>query len=531
MSLLSYSTHIGDGYLLFIKYFKVFDIFHSIIIYLLAYITVIYIFRIIFVILVWLYRDIFLYFKNHNPLERWRALSGLLFLLPIIFSLHVWFYYDLEDTNFQFIKRFCLIKKFNVDFVIGLDGISVCFILLTAFIMMLCWFAGLQIRTHYKEFIFCLILIELFLILSFIMLDLFFFYVVFESVLIPMFVIIGFWGSRERKIRAAYYFFLYTLFGSLFMLFGILYIYTITGTTDIEVLLASRFTANQQYKLWFCFFIPFAIKIPMFPFHIWLPEAHVEAPTVGSMILASLLLKLGGYGFLRFTIPMFPLASIYYRPLVYSLAVVSVIYASLVTISQIDLKRIIAYSSVAHMNLIVLGLFSYSQQGLDGAIYLMVGHGIVSTALFFCVGVLYDRHHTRLLQYYGGLAQVMPIYAMFLFFFTLANMGFPGTSNFIGELLILVGIFEKNTIIMIFAGTGIIFSAIYSIWLYNRIIFGSLKLQYFTYDSFQNFIDLSFMEKFILTCLTLQMFALGLHSNIITDLTRTPVSSILLSVC
>jgi len=315
------------------------------------------------------------------------------------------------------------------------------------------------------------------------------------------------------------------------MLFGILYIYTITGTTSFEVLLYTKFTAEQQYKLWFCFFIPFAIKIPMFPFHIWLPEAHVEAPTVGSMILASLLLKLGSYGFLRFTLPLFPLGSLYYNPLVYSLAVLSVVYASLVTIRQIDLKRIIAYSSIAHMNLIVLGLFSYTQQGIDGAVYLMLSHGIVSTALFFCVGVLYDRHHTRLLKYYGGLAQVMPIYAMFFFFFTLANMGFPGTSNFIGELLILVGIFEKNSTIMFLSGTGIVLSAIYSIWLYNRIIFGSLKLQYFSYKSLRNFKDLTYMEKFILSSLTVQMFMLGLHSNVITELTKTPVSMILLSVC
>jgi len=248
------------------------------------------------------------------------------------------------------------------------------------------------------------------------------------------------------------------------------------------------------------------------------------------MILASLLLKLGSYGFLRFTLPLFPQASAYYNPLVYSLGIISVIYASMVTIRQIDLKRIIAYSSVAHMNLIVLGLFSYTQQGIDGAIYLMIGHGVVSTALFFCVGVLYERHHTRLLQYYGGLAQVMPNYTIFLFFFTLANMGFPGTSNFIGELLILVGIFEKNAPITLFAALGIIFSAIYSIWLYNRISFGALKLQYFSYKTLESFRDLTFMEKLILLFLTVQMFLLGLHSGVITDLTKTPVAILLLGI-
>ena len=456
-----------------------------------------------------------------------KVISGSIFFLSMVFSLVIWYLFDPEETGFQFINAIPLIQTYCIDFIIGIDGISLCFLLLTTFIMLLCWFAALQVKINYREFIICLLLIELFLILSFVMIDLFFFYVFFESVLIPMFIIIGLWGSRSRKIKAAYYFFLYTLFGSLFMLFGILYIYSITGTTDFYVVLNTAFSYEQQLKLWLFFFIPFAIKIPMFPFHIWLPEAHVEAPTIGSVILASLLLKLGSYGLLRFTLPMFPLGSQFFNPLVYSLAVVSVVYASLITIRQIDLKRIIAYSSVAHMNLIVLGLFSYTQQGIDGAIYLMIGHGIVSSALFFCVGILYDRHHTRLIKYYGGLIQVMPTFSIYFFLFTLANMSFPGTSNFIGELLILVGIFEKNSLIMFFSATGIVLSAIYSIWLYNRIIFGALKLKYMPIKTFK---DLTFIENFILFILTIQMLILGLYSNFITELTNLPVCIIITNV-
>lgn len=434
-------------------------------------------------------------------------------------TLILWFWigimsnFDFGEISYQF--QFCfdfLLPGSISEFSGGIDGFALCLILLTAIIMPICIYASVNVTKNINEFIACILLIELFLIISFVTTNMLIFYIFFESVLIPMFIMIGYWGSRDRKIKAAYYFFFYTLFGSLFMLFGMLYIWNVTGSLNYIVLINQKFSIQSHMFLFILFFIPFAIKIPMFPFHIWLPEAHVEAPTIGSIILASLLLKLGSFGFLKFTIPLFWYGVSYFSLLIDSLSILSIIYASLATIRQIDMKKIIAYSSIAHMNLIVLGLFSLNQHGIDGAIYLMIGHGIVSSALFYCVGVLYDRYHTRLLKYYGGLVILMPWFTIFFLLFTLANMSFPGTSNFVGEFVILLGVFSRNSFSAFCGGLGIILSALYSIWLFNRICFGTLKLKYI--NKFQ---DLNLHEFHILVTLFILQTVLGLSSKTVFD--------------
>jgi proton-translocating NADH-quinone oxidoreductase chain M len=350
----------------------------------------------------------------NNATRQMKGTALTVSLLNFLLSLNLWIFFDNSTSKFQFVTQFNWFEFLNMQWYIGIDGISLFFIILTTFLVPVCLLISWSSITHLvKEFLVAFLFLETFMIAVFCMLDLVLFYVFFESVLIPMFLIIGIWGSRERKIRAAYQFFLYTLIGSLFMLLAILLIYFQVGTTDLQVLMTTEFSERRQFFLWLAFFFSFAVKVPMIPFHIWLPEAHVEAPTSGSVILAGILLKLGTYGFLRFSIPLFPEATVYFTPLIYTLSVLGIIYASFTTLRQIDLKKIIAYSSVAHMGFVTLGLFSLNAQGIEGAILLMLSHGFVASALFLCIGILYDRTHTRLIRYYGGLVQTMPLFSFF----------------------------------------------------------------------------------------------------------------------
>lgn len=443
-------------------------------------------------------------------------------MLTFGLSTFLWLLFDRSTSQFQFVETLSWIPSSNLQFTLGVDGISLFFVLLTTLLIPLCLLGSWDTVSLYrKEYLIAFLVMESLLILVFTILDLVLFYVFFEAILIPMFLIIGIWGSRERKIRAAYLLFFYTLVGSVFMLLAILTIYGLTGTTDYQVLLTTPLDESLQKVFWLAFFASFAVKVPMVPVHIWLPEAHVEAPTAGSVLLAGVLLKLGSYGLIRFSLPLFPAATVFYTPLVFGLACLAVVYTSLTAIRQTDMKRIIAYASVAHMNVILLGIFALNAQGLEGAMIQQLAHGFVSSALFFCVGVLYDRHHTRLVSYYGGMAHTMPLFVSIFMFFTMANIAFPLTANFVGEIMILVGAFQVNTTVAFLGATGMVLGGGYSLWLYNRVAFGNLKVQ-----SVQAFSDINRRECFIQLPLVVGTLVMGIYPEVFLDTLHVSVANL-----
>ena len=446
--------------------------------------------------------------------------SLLTSLLVFVLSLFLWFNFDKTISSFQFVEE----KKWIIDFVkykVGVDGISILFVVLTAFITPICIVATYNsVKFRKKDFFIALLVMETMMIGVFCSLDLFLFYLFFEAGLIPMFLIIGIWGGI-RRVYAAFKFFLYTLLGSVFMLIAIIFIYMQTGTTDVEALLALDIPVQYQYLLWLGFFASFAVKTPMWPVHTWLPDAHVEAPTSGSVILAAILLKMAGYGFIRFSLGLFPVASDFFSPLVFSLSIIAIVYTSLVALVQKDMKKLIAYSSVAHMGFVTIGIFAFNSQGIEGSIFQMISHGIVSAALFLCVGVVYDRMHTRQISDYGGVSNVMPNYAIVFMVFILASVGLPGTSGFIGEILVLIGIFKTNYLVAFFAATGVVLSACYSLSLYRRVSFGEI-----TNDKVKVLKDMNYSEFITLIPLLILVILLGVYPNIILDTISTSVENL-----
>ena len=457
---------------------------------------------------------------GENGRRNIRAVTLWTTLLTFIVSLWIWVGFDTNTAGFQFVEKVDWLGS-GISYHMGVDGISMLFVILTTFLMPLCILASWEsVEKRVKEYMIAFLILETLMIGVFCALDIVLFYVFFEAGLIPMFIIIGVWGGK-RRVYASFKFFLYTLLGSVLMLIAIMAMYWQAGTTDIPTLLTHGFPAGMQTWLWLAFFASFAVKMPMWPVHTWLPDAHVEAPTAGSVILAGILLKMGGYGFLRFSLPMFPLASDFFAPLVFALSVIAIIYTSLVALMQEDMKKLIAYSSVAHMGYVTMGTFAMNQEGIQGAIFQMLSHGLVSGALFLCVGVIYDRMHTREIAAYGGLVNNMPKYAVVFLIFTMANVGLPGTSGFIGEFLTLLGIFKVNTWVALFATTGVILSAAYALWLYRRVIFGQL-----TKDSLKGMLDLSTREKAVIYPLVVLTIFFGVYPAPVFDVTSASVKNL-----
>lgn len=449
------------------------------------------------------------------------ALFSSLFILA--FGLFVFHSFDPTRADFQFVEKYEWFGQGKISYHVGVDGISIFFVLLSVFLTPICILASwTSIEKRIREYMIAFLVLESLMVGTFTALDSVLFYVFFEAVLIPMFLIIGVWGGA-RRVYASYKFFLYTLLGSVLMLIALLTLYSQTGTTDIPELMNSTIPFEMQKWLWLAFFASFAVKMPMWPVHTWLPDAHVEAPTAGSVILAGVLLKMGGYGFLRFSLPILPEASFYFAPFVLWLSVIAIVYTSLVALVQEDMKKLIAYSSVAHMGFVTLGIFTFTQQGIDGAMFQMISHGVISAALFLCVGVVYDRLHTRDIGRYGGIVKNMPKYALVFMVFMLGSVGLPGTSGFVGEFLSLLGAFRADTLICAFAATGLVLGAAYMLLLYRRVVFGPQN----NADAAE-MDDLTQKEKLIFLPLVLLVFYLGVFPNVVLQPIAPSVRNIVL---
>ena len=444
-------------------------------------------------------------------------------LVTFAVSALIWIGFNNADPGFQMVEKVEWLGG-GIAYHMGVDGISMLFVMLTTFLMPIAILASFGVEKRVKDYMIAFLVLETLMIGVFCALDLFLFYVFFEAGLIPMFIIIGVWGGK-RRVYASFKFFLYTLAGSVLMLIAVMAMYVTAGTTDIPTLMTHQFPVDMQKWLWVAFFASFAVKMPMWPVHTWLPDAHVEAPTAGSVILAAILLKMGGYGFLRFSLPMFPVASADFAPFVFGLSVIAIVYTSLVALMQEDMKKLIAYSSVAHMGYVTMGIFALNQNGVQGALFQMLSHGLVSGALFLCVGVVYDRMHTREIDAYGGLVNNMPKYAVAFLIFTMANVGLPGTSGFIGEFLTLLGVFQVNTWVALIATTGVILSAAYALWLYRRVVFGVLEK-----DALKALGDLTMREKLTLWPLLALTIFYGVYPAPIFDATAKSIEALINNV-
>ena len=459
--------------------------------------------------------------SSNNKYQSSKYVALFISLANFLLSLYLWYIFDKTLIDFQFLENKEWLSGF-INYKVGVDGISILFIVLTTFITPICIISvNATIKYRLKDFLIAILVMETFMIGVFCSLDLVVFYLFFEAGLIPMFLIIGIWGG-ERRVYSAFKFFLYTLLGSVLMLIAIISIYWIAGTTDVEKLYEIGIDAKYQNLLWLAFFSSFAVKTPMWPVHTWLPDAHVEAPTAGSVLLAAILLKMAGYGFIRFSLGLFPIASEYFAPLIYALSLIAIVYTSLVALMQDDMKKLIAYSSVAHMGFVTLGIFTMSQQGIEGSIFQMISHGLVAAALFLCVGVVYERYHTRIINKYGGLVSVMPRYAIVFMVFTLGALGLPGTSGFIGEFLILLAVFQKNFLVAIIASLGVILGAAYMLWLYKRVVFGEIINQ-----KLKSMNDLQKFEMLILLSLVVPIIFFGFYPEPLIHSIQASVENVL----